>query len=121
MPSEVHLHRPDHVSSLLSAIIDGEIELESPETGELATDLRFQAELANYRRMHRGLRALRDELLDPGPAMVDEVMTTLDEQADRHGLRAVITPKRAAYIGGIAAATAAGVGTALVLARRRAA
>jgi hypothetical protein len=121
MLSDLELRQDDRVSSLLSAILDGEIELESEETGDLATDLRFQAELAQYRRLHRSLRGLRDAVVDPGPALVDEVLTVLDEQADRHGLRAVITPKRAAYLGGIAAATAAGVGTAFVLVRRRAA
>jgi hypothetical protein len=121
MPSDVQLRQQERVSALLSAIIDGEVEPASDEVGELATDLRFQAELVQYRKLHRGLRALRTEVIDPGPALVDEVLTTVDEHADRSGILAAITPRRAAYFGGIAAATAAGVGTAFVLVRRRAA
>jgi hypothetical protein len=113
--------RDDEISALLSGIVDGTIDDDDALLRELRTDLRFQAELVQYRKLLRALRSMRSEVVDPGPALVDEVLTILDEHAERHGLRDVITPRRAVYVGGIAAATAAGLGTAFVLARRRAA
>jgi hypothetical protein len=110
------------MAALLSDLADGTAEIEPALANRLEHDLRFQAELVQYRKLLRALRSLRSELVDPGAELVADVLTALDEQTDRHGLRSVITPRRAAYLGGIAAAaTAAGVGTAFVLARRRAA
>jgi hypothetical protein len=109
------------MSALLSDVTDGVVELDPDLRRELDQDLRFQAELVQYRKLMRALRSLRSDLADPGAELLDEIIAYLDEEAERHGLLGVLTPRRAAYFGGIAAATAAGVGTALVLARRRAA
>jgi hypothetical protein len=115
------LHDRDRLSTLLSEMVDGSAELDPSVAHQLEHDLRFQAELAQYRKLRRALRSLRAEVVDPGVELVADVLAAIDEQGDRPGIRNVITPRRAAYLGGIAAATAAGVGTAFVLARRRAA
>lgn len=115
------LHDRDRVTALLSDMADGSAEVDPALAHRLEHDLRFQAELVQYRKLLRALRALRSEVVDPGADLVAEVLAAIDDHAERHGLLAVITPRRAAYLGGIAAATAAGVGTAFVLARRRAA
>ncbi len=108
----------DRRSQLLSDTVDGSLD-EAVVLAEVEHDLRFQAELAQYRRLVRALRMLREDLLDPAPGLVDEVLLALDDDAERHMIRSVVSGRRAAYLGGLAAATAAGVGSALVLARRR--
>jgi hypothetical protein len=116
------VHDRERMAALLSDMVDGAPDLDPALVHQLEHDLRFQAELVQYRKLLRALRSLRSEIVDPGTGLVAEVLAALDDQVDRHGLRAAITPRRAAYLGGIAAATAAGVGTAaFVLARRRAA
>jgi len=116
------LHDRDRVAALLSEVADGATGLDPTLVRRLEHDLRFQAELVQYRKLLRALRALRSEVVDPGADLLADVLAALDDHADRHGLLAAITPRRAAYLGGLAAAaTAAGVGTAFVLARRRAA
>jgi hypothetical protein len=113
--------RRERVSALLSDVVDGMVDDDDEFLHELQTDLRFQAELVQYRKLLRALRALRTDVVDPGPSLVDDVLVILDEHVERHGILGAFTPRRAVCFGGIAAATAAGVGTALVLVRRRAA
>jgi hypothetical protein len=78
--------------------------------------LRCQAELVRYRRQRRALASLRAELLRPP----DDLLARLDQLVEdpltsRGGRR---HRRRAAYLGGLAAATAAGMGGAVVLATR---
>ncbi len=105
----------DRALALVSAVVDGDIEFETGVPQELAHDLRFQAELAHYRRIRRTMRSLRHEVLDPGFGLLDEILVSLDDEWDR----SVVRGRRVIYLGGLAAATAAGVGSAIVLARRR--
>jgi hypothetical protein len=120
MRSELPTLDDDRISALLSEVADGAVDLDPELAQRLEQDLRFQAELVQYRKLLRAMRGLRSEVYQPDDTLVVEVLARLDE-ADRAGLLSVITGRRAAYLGGIAAATAAGVGTALVLVRRRAA
>lgn len=80
--------------------------------------LRCQADLAQYRRLLRTLRSLRTEVLAPAPGLLPEILATIEEAGERHAVRAALGGRRAAYIGGIAAATAAGAAGAIVLASR---
>jgi glyoxylase-like metal-dependent hydrolase (beta-lactamase superfamily II) len=109
----------ERVSVLLSETVDGSVPSDATLARRMAHDLRFQAELAQYRRLLRALRGLRVEIVDPGHGLVDEVLAALDAYSARQDRGGAFTPRRAACLGGLAAATAAGVGTALVLARRR--
>ena len=79
--------------------------------------LRCQADLARYRRLRRTLAGLRLEHLPVPTDLLIEVDLELDEAADRWA-REHRERRRAAYLGGLAAATAAGVGGVLVLAAR---
>jgi hypothetical protein len=108
----------DRLSALLSDVADGTVDPDAADLVALEHDLRFQAELVQYRKLLRALHSLRLEVVDPGPALADEVLALVDEGLERHGVRSVVTSRRLAYL---AAATAAGVGSAFVLARRRAA
>ncbi|HXH56290.1 hypothetical protein [Iamia sp.] len=81
--------------------------------------LRCQADLVQHRRVLRALRSLRTEVLEPSPGLVTEVLAHIEEGSERHAIRSLLTGRRAAYIGGLAAATAAaGAAGAIVLATR---
>ncbi len=107
----------DERARLLSEIADGTVSLEDELARGRGNDLRFQAELAQYRKLLKALHSLRSEVVDPGLELVDEVLVALDDGARRSMLDAQ-SARKAAYIGGLAAATAAGVGGAILLARR---
>jgi hypothetical protein len=79
--------------------------------------LRCQAELAQYRRLRRTMVAMAAESI-PVPADLTRVLVGLDDALARRARQRTVG-KRAAYIGGLAAATAAGVGGVLVLTTRR--
>ena len=71
-----------------------------------------------YRKLLRSLRSLRTEVLQPAPGLLPEILAGLEHAGERHAIRAALHGRRAAYIGGIAAATAAGAAGAIVLASR---
>jgi len=106
----------DDVADALSAAPDGAVSLDPPARRHVEHCLRCQAEAAQYRRLQRTLRALRGDLSEPAPGLLDDLLAALDASARRG--RGRLTGRRAAYVGGLAAATAAGVGGALVLASR---
>ncbi len=81
--------------------------------------LRCQAELAQYRKLVKALRALRTEVLPPAPGLVDEVLAALEDLGERNPVRSVLLGRRVAYVGGFAVAAAAGAAGALVLVNRR--
>jgi len=110
--------RCDDLAELLAAS-DGQVEMADRRARRhVETCLRCQAELAQYRRLARALRLLRTEVLALPPGLVDDVLATIEEAGDRRALRALLSGRRAAYVGGLAVTAAAGAGAALVLARR---
>ena len=81
--------------------------------------LRCQADLVQHRRVLRTLRSLREDVLEPAPGLVTEVLAHIEEAGERHAIRSLLTGRRAAYLGGLAAATAAaGAAGAVVLVTR---
>ncbi len=81
--------------------------------------LRCQADLVQHRRLLRTLRSLRTEVLEPAPGLVTEVLAHIEEAGERQAVRSLLTGRRAAYIGGLAAATAAaGAAGAIVIITR---
>lgn len=93
--------------------------LDDAARGHVGACLRCQADLVQHRRMLRTLRALRTDLLEPSPGLVTDVLAHIEEAGEHHAVRSLLTGRRAAYIGGLAAATAAaGAAGALVLATR---
>ena len=70
--------------------------------------LRCQAELVQYRKLLRALRTLRTEVLEPAPGLLAEILAHLEEAGERHAVRSLLSGRRVAYLGGLAAATAAG-------------
>jgi hypothetical protein len=120
VPAEVTTgHGPEceEVAEELSAVADAR-DLAPRARRHVEHCLRCQADLVQYRRLLRALRSLRTEVLQPAPGLLPEILASLEHAGERQAVRAALHGRRAAYIGGIAAATAAGAAGAIVLAAR---
>ena len=105
----------DQLTEVLPGLADGSSTLDRSGRAHIDTCLRCQAELVRYRRLLRSLQTLRNEFV-PAPGLLADILAALDgidphEHEGRSG-------RRAAYLSGIAAATAAGAAGAIVLATR---
>ncbi len=108
----------DEVAEQLSASADTGDLLTRDARRHVESCLRCQADLVQYRKLLRSLRSLRTEVLEPAPGLLPEILAGLEQAGERHAIRAALNGRRAAYLGGIAAATAAGAAGAIVLASR---
>lgn len=83
------------------------------------TCLRCQAEAAQYRRLLKALHSLREDLVAAPHGLVADIFIKLETAGERHAVRSLLAGRRAAYVGGIAVATAAaGAGAAVLLVSR---
>jgi hypothetical protein len=110
--------RCDQLGDVLSDAADGTLLLDAPSREHVAQCLRCQAEIVQYRKLLRSLRAMRVQVLEPAPGLFPAILATIEEAGERRALREIIDGRRVAYLGGLAAATAAGVGGAIVIASR---
>jgi len=110
--------RCDHVAPHLAGLADGSSALDLRERRHVEHCLRCQAEIVQYRRLLRALRSLRSEVLVPAPGLLGEVLANIEAAGEERAVRGLVSGRRAAYLGGLAAATAAGAAGALVLATR---
>jgi hypothetical protein len=110
--------RCDQLADVLPGVADG--ALVPGFTARLHVDrcLRCQAELVQYRRLLRALRSLRTDVLEPAPGLLPSILASIEAAGERHALRSMLTGRRLAYAGGIAAAATAGAAGALLLATR---
>ena len=109
----------EQVAELLPGIVDGAQSADRAVARHVDACLRCQAELVQYRKLLRVLRNLRTDVLEPAPGLLTDVLAALEEAGERSAVRSLIRGRRAAYVGGIAAATAAaGAAGAIVLASR---
>lgn len=103
----------------LAGVVDGSVRLDRTGRRHVEGCLRCQAELAQYRRLLRAMQALRTPIGEAPAGLLGDVLTHLESAGERSAVRATLTGRRVAYLGGIAAAaTAAGAGAAIVLATR---
>lgn len=102
----------------LSDVADGTILLAGEPRRHVESCLRCQAELVQYRKLLRSMHALRTEVLDPAPGMIADLLAGMASAGERRAVRSMIRGHRAAYLGGLAAATAAGAAGAIVFASR---
>jgi hypothetical protein len=107
------------VAEALPAIVDGGAVADLELRRHVETCLRCQAELAQYRKLLRALHQLRTEVLEPAPGLLPDIFAALEAVGERRAMRHLLNGKRAAYVGGIAAAATAGAAGAIVLATRR--
>ncbi len=113
------LDRCTGISERLAGVVDGTAELDRNERRHVERCLRCQAELAQYRKLLRAMRSMRATALPAPDGLVTGVIVHLEAAGERSAVRAALTGRRAAYLGGIAAAaTAAGAGAAIVLVTR---
>jgi hypothetical protein len=110
--------RCDVLAERLPAVVDDPDALDDDQARHLGRCLRCQADLAQYRRLRRTMGTMVGDLSALPAGVVTDVLADLDEALERRA-RHRVAGRRAAYIGGLAAATAAGVGGVLVLATRR--
>jgi hypothetical protein len=109
----------EDVVELLPGIVDSAHSADKRTLRHIESCLRCQAELARYRKLLRGLRQLRSDFLDPGPGVLAGILGGLEEAGEPASARTLVTGRRAAYLGGMAVATAAaGAAGAIVLASR---
>ena len=102
-------------SDVLAEVADGSVVL--PDAGARAhveQCLRCQAELVQHRRVLRAMRSLRHEVLEPAPGLLPDLLAALEEAGERHAVRSLLHRHRVAYVGGLAAATAAGAAGAIL-------
>ena len=111
--------RCDDLSGRLGDVASGSLVLDDADRRHVDQCLRCQAELVQYRRLLRTLRALRTEVFDPAPGVLADVLAGIEELGERRAVRSLLSGRRAAYVGGIAAAAAtAAAGGAIVIASR---
>jgi hypothetical protein len=107
------------LSEALAGAADGVLSLDRAGRRHVERCLRCQAELVQYRRLLRALRAMRTEVLEPAPGLLADVLAAVEAAGERQAIRSLLHGRRVAYLGGIAAATAAGAAGAVVFAHRR--
>jgi hypothetical protein len=110
--------RCDALAEELAAAADGSMLLGRHERRHVERCLRCQAELVQYRKVLRAMRAMRTDVIEPASGMLAEILASVGEAGERRAIRSMISGHRAAYLGGLAAATAAGAAGAIVFASR---
>lgn len=110
--------RCEEVAEVLPEVVDGGQPADPRVQRHVESCLRCQAELVQYRKVLRALHLLRTEVLEPAPGLLTEILAGLEAAGERRVIRSILSGRNAAYVGGIAAATAAGAVGAIVLANR---
>ena len=108
----------DEIAELLPGIVDGGEIADRRIQRHVESCLRCQAELVQYRKVLRAMRSMRTEVLEPAPGLLADILANLEAAGERRAIRSMIQGHRAAYLGGLAAATAAGAAGAIVFASR---
>jgi hypothetical protein len=108
----------EDLGEALAATAEGDASLGRAERRHVERCLRCQAEVVQYRKLLRAMRTLRTDVLEPAPGLLADILAGLEEAGERHAIRSILTGRRAAYLGGLAAATAAASAGAIVFASR---
>ena len=108
--------RCDELSHELAEVAGGSVVLTRAARRHVEQCLRCQAELVQYRKILRALRSMRTEVLEPAPGLVTEILAHIEEAGERQAIRSILGDHKIAYIGGIAAATAATATGAIIVA-----
>jgi hypothetical protein len=108
--------RCEDIADRLSQVAEGTVRLDGAARRHVEQCLRCQAEVVQYRKLLRALHAMRTEVFEPAPGLVSDILAALEEAGEKHAIRSLLSGRRVAYVGGIAAATAAGAAGAIVLA-----
>jgi hypothetical protein len=110
--------RCEELADDLAAAADGSMLLGRNERRHVERCLRCQAEVVQYRKLLRAMHAMRTEVLEPAPGLLSDILANLEAAGERRAIRSILTGHKAAYLGGLAAATAAGAAGAVLYANR---
>ena len=104
----------------LPGFIDGSVRLGRHQRRHVDRCLRCQADVAHYRKIVRAMQVLRSEVIEPAPGLLADILLGLEgaSVANRTAIRTLLSGRRVAYVGGLAAATAAGAVSAIVFTTR---
>jgi hypothetical protein len=105
----------EQVHEVLPEVMDGNDHADPAVVTHVQGCLRCQAELVQYRKLLRALHNLRTEVLEPAPGMLSGIFAHLEAAGERGAIRSLMSGRRAAYVGGLAVATAAAGAGAIVL------
>jgi hypothetical protein len=108
----------EDLSADLSAAADGSLLLRAEQRAHVERCLKCQAELVQYRRLLKALRTMRTEVLEPAPGLLADILANVSEKGERRAIRSLVAGHKGAYLGGLAAATAAGAAGAVIFAAR---
>ena len=92
--------RCEELADDLAAAADGSVLLGRNERRHVERCLRCQAELVQYRKVLRAMRAMRTEVLEPAPGLLADILANLEAAGERRAIRSMIQGHRAAYLGG---------------------
>lgn len=110
--------RCEHVAEDLAASVDGLQSLGRAQRRHVEHCLRCQAEMVQYRKLLRAMQSLRTQVLEPAPGLLAEVLANIERAGENHAVKSLLSGRRIAYLGGLAAATAAGAAGAIVFTTR---
>jgi len=105
----------EQVHEALPEIVDGGQHADATIVDHVQGCLRCQAELVQYRKLLKALHSLRTEVLEPAPGTLTGILAHLEAAGERGAIRSLLHGRKAAYVGGIAVATAAAGAGAIVL------
>ena len=111
--------RCEDVSEALPEIVDGAATADLTLRRHVDSCPRCQGELAQYRTVLRTLHQLRTEVLEPAPGLLADILAKVEAVGERRALKSLLTKRRVAYAGAIAATAAAGAAGAVIFGRRR--
>ena len=111
--------RCERFSELLPGLLDGSTVASRLTQAHVSRCLRCQAELAQYRKLLRTMHQLRTEVLEPAPGLLADILAKVEEVGEKRALKSLLTKRRVAYAGAIAATAAAGAAGAVIFGRRR--
>src|SRR3546814_2525195 len=92
------LMRCEDLTDDLSAAADGSALLGRNERRHVERCLRCQAELVQYRKVLRAMRALRTDVLEPAPVFLADLLAHIEESSERRAIRSMIAGHTAAYL-----------------------
>lgn len=108
----------DDVGTLLAASADDASLLSPQAATHVSSCLRCQAEQAQYRRILRTMKSLRDHTVVAQPELLDDVLDLVRPPAEVVKFRRPSGDRRRVAIGGIAAAATGAAAGALAIATR---
>lgn len=107
----------ERLADVLPEVAAGNVLLAADDRRHVSDCGRCGDELTDHRQLHRALRQLSQLGIEPPEGLLEEILAAVDAA----GARPVVVwmrGRRVAYVSGLAAATAAAAGGALVLASR---